>query len=265
LEDIPPAPKHRFFVPPDTLSGGEHLYLPSDLSRQMRTVLRLRPGARVVLLDGAGCEYLAELSGLHGDQATVRILERRPAPGEPGLYLTLYAALLKGQHLEWVLQKGTELGISAFVPIVTRRTVVRDTGRLHKKRARWERILREAAEQCRRGRLPSLSDPLSFQDACCAAASEHEQAFMPYARAQATGLADALGMLDRPERLALLIGPEGGFDEAEVQQALACGIQIVTLGLRTLRAETAALAAATIVMDRWGELGSRGHTSAAPR
>jgi 16S rRNA (uracil1498-N3)-methyltransferase len=229
--------------------------MPSDLSRQIRTVLRLRPGARVVLLDGAGFEYLAELSDLQGERAAARILERRPAPGEPRLFLTLYVALLKGQHLEWVLQKGTELGVSAFVPIATRRTIVRDTGRLHKKRVRWERILREAAEQCRRGRVPSLSDPLSFEQACRAAVSDHERVFMPTMQEKTTGLADAVGPLAHSERLALLIGPEGGFDEGEVQQALACGIQPVTLGPRTLRAETAALAAATIIMDRWGELG----------
>ena len=259
---IPPPPtlKHRFFVPPETLAGippgvpgGKSAYLPADISHQVRTVLRLRSGARVLLLDGAGFEYPAELVDLHGDRVAVRILERCLADGEPRLHLTLYAALLKGQHLEWVLQKGTELGVSAFVPIVTRRTVIRDVARVRKKRVRWERILREAAEQCRRGRVPSLSDPLSFDDACQAAVSTHERAFLPDVQENEVGLADAAcGAL--PTRAALLIGPEGGFDEQEVQLAVGCGIQAVSLGPRTLRAETAALAAATILLDRWGEL-----------
>ena len=250
-----PAPKHRFFVPPDALSGASptRVYLPGDISYQVRTVLRLRPGARLLLLDGAGFEYPAELLDLQGEQAAVRILDRRPAAGEPHLYLTLYVALLKGQHLEWVLQKGTELGVSAFVPMSTRRTVVRDTGHAHQKRARWERILREAAEQCHRGRVPTLSDPLSFDDACRAAAASHERAFLPYVQERGPSLADAAGG-DPPTRAALLIGPEGGFEEGEVQHARDCGIQAVSLGPRTLRAETAALAAATILMDRWGEL-----------
>jgi 16S rRNA (uracil1498-N3)-methyltransferase len=234
----------------------QRLHLPLDVSRQLRTVLRLRPGARVVLLDGSGWEAVAELVDLHGDQVVARILERRPATGEPRLHLTLYAALLKGQHLEWVLQKGTELGVSAFVPIVTQHTVVRDVARVGKKRARWERILREAAEQCRRACVPGLSDPLAFAAACRAAASDHDRAFLPDVQEDEIGLADAIRGA-APARAALLIGPEGGFDGAEVQLARDCGIQVVSLGPRTLRAETAACAAVTIVMDRWGEMGGR--------
>jgi len=258
-----PAPKHRFFLPPETLSGvppnqnvGRRVLLPDDLSYQVRTVLRLAPGARVLLLDGAGFEYEAELVTVRSDQAAAMILDCRPAAGEPRLFLTLYAALLKGQHLEWVLQKGTELGISAFVPITTRRTVVRDGGRMHTKRARWERILREAAEQSHRGRVPRLHDLCSFEQACRAAVADHDRVFLPHVRHDAIGLADAAR--GGGERWALLIGPEGGFDESEVELALAHGIQVVSLGPRTLRAETASLAAATILLDLWGELGSQG-------
>jgi 16S rRNA (uracil1498-N3)-methyltransferase len=254
-------PKHRFFVPPEVLSSasagrpaGARVRLPADLSRQLHTVLRLRSGARVLLLDGQGEEYLAELVGGGAAGVTARILERRPGGGEPRLHLTLYAALLKGQHLEWVLQKGTELGVSAFVPIVTLRTVVRGaTSVAFKKRARWERILREAAEQCRRARVPLLSDPLSFDDACREATATHERAFLPTLRPGGASLAEAACGAP-PARAALLIGPEGGFDRSEVQGAIECGVQPVSLGPRTLRAETAALAAATILMDRWGEL-----------
>jgi 16S rRNA (uracil1498-N3)-methyltransferase len=263
MEEIPPddAPKHRFFLPAERLAGatdGTLVHLPPDIAHQLRRVLRLRPGARVLLLDGRGYEYLAKLAAEvpAGDAASVgaRILERRPAGGEPCLHLTLYVALLKGQHLEWVLQKGTELGASAFVPIVTHRTVVRDLARVRKKRARWERILREAAEQCRRARVPQLSEPLYFGDACREAASTHEQAFLPTTQARGQSLAKATRGT-APERAALLIGPEGGFEQAEVQLALACGIQPVDLGPRTLRAETAALAATTILLERWGEMG----------
>jgi 16S rRNA (uracil1498-N3)-methyltransferase len=246
------TPRHRFFVSPESLASGPLVDLPADLSHQLCTVLRLRPGARVLLLDGEGWEYVAELA----DAGVARILERRPAAGEPRLYLTLYAALLKGQHLEWVLQKGTELGVSAFVPIVTRRTVVRDLARARKKRARWERILREAAEQCRRARVPQLSDPLVFDDACRVAAAHHDLAFLPTCTCT-RGLAEAIRGT-RPERAALMIGPEGGFENAEVDLALERGRVPVSLGPRTLRAETAALAAATILLDRWGEMGSQG-------
>lgn len=256
--------EHRFFIPPERLPGaaspavGARVELPGDVSYQLRTVLRARPGARVLLLDGVGSEYLAELEDLHGDRARARILDRRPAAGEPAVFVTVYAALLKSQHLEWVLQKGAELGVSAFVPMVTRRTVVRDVGRVLKKRARWERILREAAEQCRRARIPHLSDPLPFADACHAAASGHECVFMPCV-GRGIGLGQAVreaGARAGRSRLALLIGPEGGYDEDEVQFAVESGVQAVSLGPRTLRAETAALAAAAILLDQCGELGS---------
>jgi 16S rRNA (uracil1498-N3)-methyltransferase len=251
-------------VPPELLPGSRtgsatQVHLPEDVSHQVRTVLRLRGGARILVLDGLGWEYVVELVDLHGDRAAGRILERRQAMGEPRLFLTLYAALLKSQRLEWVLQKGTELGVSAFVPTVTERTVLRDVGRVRKKYARWERILREAAEQCRRGRVPHLSEPLSFGDACRVAAADHGRAFLPCVQEGGIGLAEAVRAgppwPERP-RLALLIGPEGGFHEDEVRLALQSGIHAVSLGPRTLRAETAALAAATIVMSEFGELGS---------
>jgi len=267
---LPPeiVPKHRFFVPPETLAGvpdGAIVPLPPDISRQLYTVLRLRAGTRVLLLDGDGGEVLAELVRVEAARfeaggVEARILERRLARGEPRLHLTLYAALLKGQHLEWVLQKGTELGVSAFVPIFTNRTVVRgatargDTSVAFKKRDRWERILREAAEQCRRARVPQLHDPLSFADACRDAASSHDLSFLPTMLEGGRSLAEAARVAP-PARAALLIGPEGGFDEGEVRLALDCGIEPVSLGPRTLRAETAALAAATILLDRWGEMG----------
>jgi len=264
---VPPeiVPKHRFFVASETLAGvseGAIVPLPPDISRQLYTVLRLRAGARVLLLDGHGQEYLAEL--VHGAaRGEARILERRPARGEPRLHLTLYVALLKGQHLEWVLQKGTELGVSAFVPIFTHRTVVRSaTDVAFKKRDRWERILREAAEQCRRARVPQLHDPLSFADACRDAASGHDLSFLTTMLESGRSLAEAARVVP-PARAALLIGPEGGFDEGEVRLALGCGIQPVSLGPRTLRAETAALAAATILLDRWGEMGGDPHPGVA--
>jgi 16S rRNA (uracil1498-N3)-methyltransferase len=212
------------------------------------------------VLDGLGWEYVVELVDLQAEQGLGRILERRRAVGEPRVFVTLYAALLKGQHLEWVLQKGTELGVSAFVPIVTLHTVVRDVGRGHKKQARWERIIREAAEQCRQGRVPHLSAPLSFDSACQAAASDHEAAFLPWVQEAELGLSEALQRLSAGRglvRLALLIGPEGGFHEDEVRLARETGIHVVSLGARTLRAETAALAAVTLVLGALGELGGR--------
>jgi 16S rRNA (uracil1498-N3)-methyltransferase len=292
---------HRFFLSPDTFRGapsrgvGEGvpqdgaptaIVLTGEIAHQLRKVLRLRPGARVVALDGSGWEYEVELLDLHGDGATARVCARRPVTAEPRLSLVLYQGMLKGQRFEWVLQKGTELGVSAFVPTETRRTVARSTERWVSKRARWERIIREAAEQSGRGRLPRLADPLSFCDACREAAA-CELALIPWeghrdapstvsttgaraagtnggranvgstnvAVAAASSCRDVLRTLDAlPRSIALLIGPEGGFEEEEIILAREHGIRPVTLGPRILRAETAALAGATIILSELGEM-----------
>ena len=311
---------HRFFLPPEAFRGDglpASVVLDGPIAHQLRAVLRLRPGARVVVLDDSGWEYEVELVELRSSGALARVCERREAPNEPRLSLVMYQAMLKGQHFEWVLQKGTELGVSAFVPVETGRSVARSTERWKNKRARLERIIREAAEQSGRGRLPRLADPISFAEACMQAAA-CERAYIPtvldpvatpspcragtepghrdapptdesdYAVAAASpcragtepghrdapateeddrasptdegakriGLVGALRALDvPPQRIALLIGPEGGFDAQEVDLARRHGIRAVTLGPRILRAETAAIAAAAIVLAELGEMG----------
>jgi 16S rRNA (uracil1498-N3)-methyltransferase len=185
--------------------------------------------------------------------------------------------MLKGQRFEWILQKGTELGVSTFVPIETRRTVARPSARWDHKRSRWERIVREAAEQSGRGRLPRLADPIPFAEACREAAT-CDLALIPWEgqggvprttgptrttdaataaspRREGQGLAGVLRASDvSPQSVALLIGPEGGLEEEEIDLARRTGLRAVTLGPRILRAETAALAAATIVLSELGEM-----------
>ena len=165
---------HRFFLPPESFRGDgapESVVFPAPIAHQLRTVLRLRPGARAIVLDDSGWEYEVELIALQGSHAVARVCEKRETASEARVSLVLYQGMLKGQHFEWILQKGTELGVSAFVPTETQRSVARATERWASKRARLERIIREAAEQSGRGRLPRLADPLSFVDACREAAA----------------------------------------------------------------------------------------------
>jgi 16S rRNA (uracil1498-N3)-methyltransferase len=279
---------HRFFLPPEAFHGDgipESVIFPGPIAHQLKSVLRMRPGARAIVLDGRGWEYEVELIAFQGSQAAARVCERREAASEPRVSLVLYQGMLKGQHFEWVLQKGTELGVSVFVPIETRRSVARSTERWASKRARLERIIREAAEQSGRGRLPRLADPLSFSEACREAAAcdlaliptviepghrdapptvgepGHRNASSTAEDAPAaesvgrSGLAEALRALEAPpQSVALLIGSEGGFQEDEVELALRHTIRAVTLGPRVLRAETAALVAAAIVLSELGEM-----------
>lgn len=240
----------RFFIPHQTgYAVGQHIEVPPEMVRQMRQVLRLQVGSSVVVLDDRGWEYEVVLESLHrgGGQAQVQSL--RQNGNEPRLHLTLFMSLLKRDNFEWVLQKGTELGVSRFVPVVTQRTVV--TAVKPNKAARWQRILQEAAEQCRRGRLPQLLPEVDWETAV-AQAQAANVALIPWEEATTGSI--AANVPASAGSVALLIGPEGGFTVDEVEQATAAGIQPVSLGRRILRAETAAVAAATLVMAQAGEM-----------
>ena len=243
---------HRFFVSPASISG-DRVTFDAAQAHQLRNVLRLRPGAQVIVLDDSGTEYEVELTALKRDAALGQVCARQPSRAEPRVSLTLYQSPIKGDRFEWVLQKGTELGLSAVVPLICQRSIVRDPLRLESKRPRWERIIREAAEQSHRARLPRLLPPLPFPDACRESAQETGLRVLLHAGASGAGLAARLP--PNADRMALLIGPEGGFSPEEISLAQACGIQAVSLGPRILRAETAGIAALAIVLSALGEMG----------
>jgi len=246
--------KHRFFVPPKTIDG-EWVRFSPEMAHQMRSVLRLRPGETVYVLDNSGREWEVELDNLDKRSATGRVRASQSPLTEPVVALRLYQCVLKGDRFEWVLQKGTELGVSTFVPVISERTILSDPDRIEKKRPRWERILREAAEQSGRVRLPRLSNPLSFAESCRQRAGSGP-AFIPWEESSAPSLSQALDRLaQQPREAALWIGPEGGLTAGEVALASGCGIEPVTLGPRILRAETASVAATAILMASLGQLG----------
>jgi 16S rRNA (uracil1498-N3)-methyltransferase len=249
---------HRFFVPSVTFDRAPAVSLGGDLAHQLARVLRLRSGERVVLLDGRGEEWVVRLTAVAPERVEGEIEARRVGGGEPGLHLRLYQALLKGDHLDYVLQKGTEVGIAAFAPVLTERTIARGVDA--RKLARWERIVREAAEQSGRARVPTVAEPLPL--AAVPNCLVGTPAFALWEGERAVGLGAALGALRPfPTRLALIVGPEGGLSEAEVADLRAAGIASVTLGPRILRAETAGLVAASALLYAAGDLGGRPPTS----
>jgi len=221
----------------------------------MRRVLRLNRGARVVAFDGAGGEYLVRLVVLR-DELAVGVIENETRPKtEPRLQVTLCQALLPRDKFELVLQKGTEVGVGGFVPLVSERSLVPasalDGGRLE----RWRRIIQEAAEQSRRATLPALSEPLSLSDAL--AQLGQAPALLAWERESERSVRKALVQLkDRlqGDRLTLFVGPEGGFTSAEAQGAAAAGALSVSLGPRTLRSETAGPILAALALYEAGDL-----------
>jgi 16S rRNA (uracil1498-N3)-methyltransferase len=245
---------HRFFLTEQQLHPGHEVDI-SSISSQLSNVLRLQPGERILLLDGLGHGYITEVLSLDRRRAAGLVLDCRAIKTEPRLFVTLFQCSLKADRFEWVLQKGTELGVARFVPVISQRSVVRPAGALLRKYRRWQAIVREAAEQCGRGRLPELAPPVEWPDAL---AQGEGLRLLPWEGRANQGSGSCLdGVLasDLLDRVSLLIGPEGGIGPEEVEQATAAGWKIVSLGARVLRAETAALAALTMVLFRSGDLG----------
>lgn len=239
---------HRFFVAPESISSTA-ISFAEDQSRQIRSVLRLRPGDEVIALDGSGDEIVVRLTAV--DRVVVgEAKERRRNQAEPRVSLVLYQGLLKGAKLELVLQKGTEIGIARFVPVVTARSILGEIGAA--KGRRYEAILREAAEQSRRGRIPDLATTLTWKDAVHEATRAGQVVVLWEDETTLHLMETPL----QPDRTAsLFVGPEGGLTPEEVDEARAEGAVVATLGHRILRAETAAIVGAALLLAKAGELG----------
>jgi 16S rRNA (uracil1498-N3)-methyltransferase len=280
---------YRFFVDADVLRGREVLIENAELVHQLGAVLRLRAGERVLLLDNSGWQYVVALDTLAGDRVVGTVERKELAGGEPRTKLTLYVALLRPERFEWVLQKGTELGVSSFVPVICERSTIADADELSERKLdRWRRIVREAAEQSRRGKLPRLASALFFP-AACDQASRRGQALLLWEGAGVSPLRRVLRASNQPQAdtqpsredsrwkttdrtsdlrssmlntpsssqpfsVALFSGPEGGFSAGEFETASRYGMIPVTLGPRTLRAETAPLVAASAILYEMGDL-----------
>ena len=256
---------HRFFVPPHWIEA-ERAWLEGAVALQLARILRMSPGDQVVLLDNTGREYTVRLTSFSRDVVEGDVLTVVQGLGEPTVSITLYQGTLKGEKFQWVLQKGTELGVATFVPTVCRRSIPRgrdssDTSR----HERWTRIVTEAAEQSGRCRIPQILQPMPFQDACKRVEGSGIS-IIPWEQEGATGLRTVLHQTPSPSMedsesvsepgVNVFIGPEGGFDEEEVEHARSCGVIPVSLGRRILRSETAAIAVVAAVLYEVGEMGS---------
>jgi 16S rRNA (uracil1498-N3)-methyltransferase len=233
----------RFFVPPDTLGGGD-IRLTGDLAHRLSRVLRLRSGDRVVLSEGGEMQYEVELTDVSAKAVVAAVVGELPSPEEPMVEVVLHQSLIRPNRFDFALEKGTELGVARFVPVINARSQLDEasSGRAE----RWRRIVVEAAEQCGRGQLPEIDSPVSFADAVANAPGLR---VLPYEEERANRLSDYLRAFPgSPETVSLFIGPEGGYTDEEVGLARKSGAEIVTLGRQVLRSETAAVVASAIVL-----------------
>ena len=228
---------------------GDEVVLGGHRAHQIRNVLRMDPSERIIVLDNTGCEYEVVLTDVGKDTVVGRIEQKRRAAGEPQLRLTLYQSLLSREKFELVLQKCTEVGVTRFVPLITQRSLVRDADAVTpKKLARWRRIITEAAEQSHRGRIPELIQPIRFEQAVlelgtfdCRLVASPQKKEITLQKALRT-------CKKRPQTVAMLIGPEGGFTDQEVRLAQDNDVLPVSLGPRILRTETAAIITAALIL-----------------
>ncbi len=238
----------RFF---QDFPGGDTARITGPDAAHIRRSLRMRPGENLTLCDGRGTDYFCEVAGFEGEDVLLKVLYHTPTACEPSVSVTLYQGLPKGDKMEWILQKAVELGVTAVVPVATARSVVRLEGKEEKKRARWQKIADEAAGQSGRGILPAVSPPLSWKQAVERLKADGGPVIVFY---EGGGL--PLTGLVGPDtrRLAIVIGPEGGFEPSEIEELRALGAQVATLGPRILRCETAPLAALSVIMALTGNM-----------
>jgi 16S rRNA (uracil1498-N3)-methyltransferase len=271
---------HRFFVPPELLAnlaparGVRYelpllFILPKDLAHQVRDVIRLKVGEQLLLLDNSGDEILAIVVKTSKAEVEVQLIERRPGKKESAVRIILCQGLLKSARFEWILEKGTELGVSVFSPILCHRSTAGLEEASPTKIQRWQRVIQEAAEQSGRSHLPVLLPIRPLTHALYDIPS-NALAIMPWEEEYILTLHDVLSTSIRPTgnggatarvvrssqtptphpptTVVLFIGPEGGLTTEEVALAQRNGVQVVTLGARILRAETATLATIANVM-----------------
>lgn len=240
-------PVSRFYCP-QRLSPGQILDLPPDAAHHAAKVLRYEAGTKIVLFNGDGGEYEAEIAYVDKNRVSAKTLSHRARECESPIEVRLVQAISSGERMDFTLQKAVELGVSHIQPVSSERSVVKLSGERAEKRVQhWQGIVNSACEQSGRNIVPSVAPILNLPNWLGAAPSGLRLLLSPAADLPLSGL-------DKPQGvITLLIGPEGGLSPKEIDMATSAGFQPVRLGARVLRTETAALAALAAMQALWGD------------
>lgn len=239
----------RVFVPASLVPDTD-VRLPDAAANHVGRVLRLREGAVIIAFDGSGNDHRCEVLAVKGDEVRVRVGPRMAGMPESPLRITLVQAVSRGERMDWTLQKATELGVHTIVPVLSSRSVVRlDEKQAEKKLRHWQAIVAGACEQCGRSYVPELRVPQELSRFLASSTREGQRLVL-----SPSGPASLAGLTSVGARVELLIGPEGGLDDAELERAAAAGFTPVRLGPRVLRTETAGIVALTVLQALWGDL-----------
>lgn len=245
--------RRRFFAPPSAFDH-KGVTLTGDEARHLREVLRLRAGDEVNVFNGVGNEFRCTVASFGRDLVQLEICAAiEPYKPESPLRLTLAVALLKGEKFDLVVQKATELGASAIVPVTTRLADIhlRDASEAEKRVTRWRRIALEASKQSGRTVVPEIAMPASFDSMI---GSSADSLRLMFSERYGENLSEALLDKQTPESVSVLVGSEGGWSDEEITTARDAGWRIITLGGRILRAETAAIAVCVLLQHSLGDL-----------
>jgi 16S rRNA (uracil1498-N3)-methyltransferase len=251
--------RRRFYAPPGAFASNlSYLTLASDESRHLRDALRLRPGDEVYAFDGKGKEFLCTVDEIGRDFTRLEVVgEIEPARSESPLQLTLAVALLKGEKFDLVVQKMTELGVTHIVPVVTTLADVhlRDELDKSKRVARWQKIAIEAAKQSGRAFVPRVASPRTFQSLIQTTTQAEAQSKLMFCEREGQSFSELQqSFSQRPLAVTAVVGSEGGWTAEEIIEAREAKWTIITLGGRTLRAETAAIAVTVLLQHAFGDL-----------
>jgi 16S rRNA (uracil1498-N3)-methyltransferase len=243
---------HHFFVNPEQVEDGLIRITGSDVNH-IKNVLRIRQGEEMLVSDGTGRDYLCQAEEIAGQEVTVRILETEEEGRELPSRIWLFQGLPKSDKMEFIIQKAVELGAAGIVPVSTRNTVVKlDQKKEEAKVKRWQAIAESAAKQSKRSLVPRVSGIMTLKEAFDYVESQgFSVRLIPYEHeAGMDGTKTELDAAGPGQDIAVFIGPEGGFDEREIELALSKGVRPISLGRRILRTETAGLALLSVLMMR---------------
>ena len=232
------------------LAAGRTVALPDAAAYHVSRVLRLRAGAPLVVFDGSGADYRCEIAAIESDRVTVTVGERGAGLRDSPLRITLVQAVSRSERMDWTLQKATELGVRCIVPVLSARSIVRlDERQAERKLRHWQSIVAGACEQSGRSTLPEVRTPVDLGRFLADSPREGQRLVLsPGGPASLAGLASVAAAVE------LLIGPEGGLDDAEIEAATRAGFSPVRLGPRVLRTETAGIVALAVLQAMWGDL-----------
>lgn len=226
---------HRFFIEQKILESGEVMVSDKDLIHQWQKVFRLKAGDRVILFDGTGFDYVSEIVLLDKNRGVLKVIDKKLNENIPKKEIHLFQSIIKKDNFEWILEKGTELGVSYFHPIISERS--------EKKNINFERagkIIKEASEQSGRGSLPRISELANLEDVLI-------NNFVSIAF-HTTGEKFDKNDFEKEEVVGIFIGPEGGWSERELEIFKEKGVKILSLGMQILRAETATIAVSSLLL-----------------